>query len=212
MDGPDRRERLARSLIYFIVEARPRGEDPGPLLAAALRGGVDVVQLREKELGADALLAAAETFRAACEAHGALFVLNDRPELVAECGADGVHVGRSDLPVGEARSLVGSDRLIGLSASTGDELEDVDGADYVGVTAFATPTKADAVAGGLELLDAAAATLTVPWFAIGGIDLSNVAEVIGAGAPGVAVVRAIRDADDPEAAARTLRAALDRKQ
>lgn len=212
MDGPDRRERLARSLIYFIVEARPRGEDPGPLLAAALRGGVDVVQLREKELGADALLAAAETFRAACEAHGALFVLNDRPELVAECGADGVHVGRSDLPVGEARSLVGSDRLIGLSASTGDELEDVDGADYVGVTAFATPTKEDAVAGGLELLDAAAATLTVPWFAIGGIDLSNVAEVIGAGAPGVAVVRAIRDADDPEAAARTLRAALDRKQ
>jgi len=212
MDGPDRRERLARSLIYFIVEARPRGEDPGRLLAAALRGGVDVVQLREKELGADALLAAAETFRAACEAHGALFVLNDRPELVAECGADGVHVGRSDLPVDEARSLVGSERLIGLSASTVDELEDVDGADYVGVTAFATPTKEDAVAGGLELLDAAAATLTVPWFAIGGIELSNVAEVIGAGAPGVAVVRAIRDADDPEAAACTLRAALDRKQ
>ena len=212
MDGPDRRERLARSLIYFIVEARPRGEDPGRLLAAALRGGVDVVQLREKELGADALLAAAETFRAACEAHGALFVLNDRPELVAECGADGVHVGRSDLPVDEARSLVGSERLIGLSASTVDELEDVDGADYVGVTAFATPTKEDAVAGGLELLEAAASTLAVPWFAIGGIELSNVAEVIGAGAPGVAVVRAIRDADDPEAAARTLRAALDRKQ
>ena len=212
VDGPDRRERLARSLLYLIVEARPRGEDPGPLLAAALRGGVDVVQLREKELGADALLAAAETFRAACEAHGALFVLNDRPELVAECGADGVHVGRSDLPVDEARSLVGSERLIGLSASTVDELEDVDGADYVGVTAFATPTKEDAVAGGLELLEAAASTLAVPWFAIGGIELSNVAEVIGAGAPGVAVVRAIRDADDPEAAARTLRAALDRKQ
>src|SRR5215470_12954034 len=205
MDGPDRRERLARSLIYFIVEARPRGEDPGPLLAAALRGGVDVVQLREKELGADALLAAAETFRAACEAHGALFVLNDRPELVAECGADGVHVGRSDLPVDEARSLVGSDRLIGLSASTVEELADVEGADYVGVTAFATPTKEDAVPGGLELVRDAAAALTLPWVAIGGIDLSNVAEVVAAGAPGVAVVRAIRDAADPEAAARELR-------
>jgi len=80
------------------------------------------------------------------------------------------------------------------------------------VTAFATPTKEDAVPGGLELLGAAAATLAVPWFAIGGVELSNVADVLGAGAPGVAVVRAIRDADDPEAAARTLRAALDRKQ
>jgi thiamine-phosphate pyrophosphorylase len=105
---------------------------------------------------------------------------------------------------------VGDDRIVGLSASTPDELEDVAGADYVGVTAFATPTKEDAVAGGLGLLGAAAATLTVPWFAIGGVDLSNVAEVVGAGAPGVAVVRAIRDDEDPEAAARALRAALDR--
>ena len=123
-------------------------------------------------------------------------------DLVAACGADGVHVGRSDTPVAEARSLVGPERLVGLSVSTLDELGDVGGADYVGVTAFATPTKEDAVAGGLELLRAAAETLTVPWFAIGGIELSNVAEVAGVGAPGVAVVRAIRDADDPEAAAR----------
>jgi thiamine-phosphate pyrophosphorylase len=93
-----------------------------------------------------------------------------------------------------------------------DELGDVGGADYVGVTAFATPTKADAVAGGLELVRAAAATLTIPWFAIGGIELSNVAEVAEAGAPGIAVVRAVRDADDPEAAARMLRGALDRQQ
>jgi thiamine-phosphate pyrophosphorylase len=88
----------------------------------------------------------------------------------------------------------------------------VAGADYVGVTAFATPTKEDAVAGGPDLLDAAAKTLTVPWFAIGGIDLSNVAEVVAAGAPGVAVVRAIRDDSDPEAAARRLRSALDRQE
>lgn len=212
VDGPDRRERLARARLYLVLEARPHGEDPQALLDAALRGGVDVVQLREKGLEDEALVAAAAPFRAACDEHGALFVLNDRPDLVAACGADGVHVGRGDMPVAEARSLVGPERLVGLSVSTLDELGDVRGADYVGVTAFATPTKEDAVAGGLELLRAAAETLTVPWFAIGGIELSNVAEVAGVGAPGVAVVRAIRDADDPEAAARMLRAALDRQQ
>ena len=206
------REKLSRSRLYLVLEARPRGQDPAPLLDAALRGGVDIVQLRDKELGADALVAAAAPFRIACEKHGALFVLNDRPELVEACGADGVHVGRSDTPVEEARSLVGHERLLGLSVSTMPELGDVGGADYVGVTAFATPTKDDAVPGGLELLRAAAARLTIPWFAIGGIELSNVAEVARAGAPGVAVVRAIRDADDPEAAARMLRAALDRQQ
>lgn len=210
VDGSARRERLARSRLYLVLEARPRGEDPRPLLAAALRGGVDVVQLREKQLGNEALVAVAEPFRAACEKHGALFVLNDRPDLVASCGADGVHVGRSDTPVEQARSLLGPDRLLGLSVSTLEELADVAGADYVGVTAFATPTKQDAVAGGLGLLRAAAATLTVPWFAIGGIELSNAREVALAGAPGVAVVRAIRDAEDPEAAARKLRDALDR--
>jgi thiamine-phosphate pyrophosphorylase len=212
VDGSARRDRLARSRLYLVLEARPHGEDPRPLLDAALRGGVDIVQLRDKDLDDDALVAAAASFRAACDAHDALFVLNDRPDLVAACGADGVHVGRGDVAVGAARTLIGSERLLGLSASTVDELGDVGGADYVGVTAFATPTKDDAVPGGLELLRAAAESLIVPWFAIGGIELSNVAEVAGAGAPGVAVVRAIRDADEPEDAARQLRVALDREQ
>lgn len=206
------RRRLARSRLYLVLEARPHGNDPRPLLDAALRGGVDVVQLREKALGDEELMEAAEPFRAACREHEALFVLNDRPDLVAECGADGVHVGRGDVPVAAARAHVGHDRLVGLSVSAAAELDDVGGADYAGVTAFATPTKEDAVAGGLELLRAAAGALTIPWFAIGGVDLANVAEVVRAGAPGVAVVRAIRDADDPEAAARLLRAALDRQQ
>jgi thiamine-phosphate pyrophosphorylase len=208
MDGTARRERLARSCLYLVLEARPHGTDPSPLLDAALRGGVDIVQLRDKELDDESLIAAAEPFRAACAAHGALFVLNDRPDLVEACGADGVHVGRSDAPLEDARALVGAGRLIGLSASTIEELEDAGGGDYLGVTAFATPTKEDAIAGGLELVEVAAATLTLPWFAIGGIDLSSVAGVAAAGAPGVAVVRAIRDASDPEAAARELRAAL----
>lgn len=201
------RARLARSRLYLVLA----GAD-AHVLEPALRGGVDIVQLRDKELDDEALVAAAEPFRATCEEHDALFVLNDRPDLVEACGADGVHVGRADTPVDRARSLVGPDRLVGVSVSTLDELEDVAGADYVGVTAFATPTKEDAVAGGAELLHAAAETLAAPWFAIGGIDLSNVAEVAAAGAPGVAVVRAIRDAPDPEAAARELRAALDRQQ
>jgi len=212
MDGPARRERLARSRLYLVLDARPHGEDPRPLLGAALHGGVDVVQLREKTLSDDTLVAAAEPYRAASEKNGALFILNDRPDLVEACGADGVHVGRNDTPVEEARRVLGPERLIGLSASTLGELDDVQGADYVGVTAFATPTKEDAVAGGLDLVRAAAETLTVPWFAIGGVDLSNVVEVAAAGAPGVAVLRAIRDAEDPGAAARGLRAALDRQQ
>jgi thiamine-phosphate pyrophosphorylase len=212
VDGRARRERLASSRLYLVLEARPHGEDPRALLEAALRGGVDVVQLRDKDLADEALIAAAEPFRVACKRHGALFVLNDRPNLVAACDADGVHVGRSDVPVEQACSLVGPDRLVGLSASTAGELDDVDGGSYVGVTAFATPTKEDAIAGGSELLRAAATKLTVPWFAIGGIDLSNVGDVVAAGAPGVAVVRAIRDAEDPERAARLLRDALDREE
>jgi thiamine-phosphate pyrophosphorylase len=210
VDASARHERLSRARLYLVLEARPHGADPRPLLDAALRGGVDAVQLRDKELGDEALVAAAEPFRSACDEHGALFVLNDRPDLVEACGADGVHVGRGDAPVGEARAVVGSHRLLGLSASTRAELADVAGADYVGVTAFATPTKEDAVPGGLELVRDAAAQLGIPWFAIGGIDLSNAAEVIAAGAPGVAVVRAVRDAEDPEAAARVLRRTLDR--
>jgi thiamine-phosphate pyrophosphorylase len=202
-----RQKRLSHSRLYLVLA----GGD-AHVLEPALRGGVDIVQLRDKDLDDDALLAAAEPFRAACEEHGALFVINDRPELVEASGADGVHVGRSDTPVAEARSVVGPDRLIGLSVSTPAALADVAGADYVGVTAFATPTKDDAVAGGLELIRAAATTLTVPWFAIGGVELSNVAEVVAAGAPGVAIVRAVRDSADPEAAARRLRSVLDRQE
>ncbi|HZS30547.1 MAG TPA: thiamine phosphate synthase [Gaiellaceae bacterium] len=197
--------RLAGSRLYLVLAAADTD-----VLEPALRGGVDVVQLREKDMTDADLVAASAAFRTACEKHGALFIVNDRPDLVEACGADGAHVGRADASVAEARALAGAHRLVGLSASTTDELDDVAGADYVGVTAFATPTKEDAVAGGLELVRVAAEKLTVPWFAIGGIDLSNVAEVVAAGAPGVAVVRAIRDAEDPEAAARAFREVLDR--
>lgn len=179
------------------------------VLDAALRGGVDVVQLRDKEASDDDLVRAAEPFRRACDAYGALFVLNDRPDLVAACGADGVHVGQRDMSVADARAIVGDECLIGLSIETEAQLDAIAGADYLGIGAvFATPTKTESIAAGLELVRAAAARVAIPWFAIGGIELANVAEVIEAGAPGVAVVRAIRDADDPETAARDLRAAF----
>jgi thiamine-phosphate pyrophosphorylase len=203
MDGLARRTRLARSRLYFVTDAAPE-----ELLEAALRGGVDIVQLRDKELRDDELVSAAEPFRRACERHSALFVLNDRPDLVERCGADGVHVGQEDAPVAEARRLVGGDRLVGLSTHSREQLAAAD-ADYVGVgTIFATPTKPGNDAAGLELVRLARYAARVPWFAIGGVDRSNVAEVARAGANGVAVVRAIRDAADPEAAARELRAAL----
>jgi thiamine-phosphate pyrophosphorylase len=204
MDGLARRARLARSRLYFVTGAV--SED---LLDAALRGGVDVVQLRDKELPDEELVRVAERFRNACERHGALFVLNDRPDLVERCGADGVHVGQGDAPVAEARRIVGPDRIVGLSTHGAGQLEDDGDADYVGVgTIFATPTKPGNDAAGLDLVRAARYAARVPWFAIGGIDGSNVDDVVKAGANGVAVVRAIRDASDPEAAARALRAAL----
>jgi len=201
-----RRERLERALLYLVVEA-----GAARVLEPALRGGVDVVQLRDSELPDERLLEAAGVFRSACDQHDALFVLNDRADLVVEAGADGVHVGQRDTPVAEARRLVGDERLVGLSIAAREQLDAIDGADYLGVGAvFGTPTKPDATVTGLELAAEATARARVPVFAIGGIDETNVADVVRSGVRRIAVVRAIRDADDPEIAARRLRAYLER--
>jgi thiamine-phosphate pyrophosphorylase len=207
VNGTERRAKLARSRLYLVLEARPHGRDPAPLLEAALRGGVDIVQLREKELADDELVLAAEPFRRACDAHGALFVLNDRPDLVERTGADGVHVGQGDAPLADALAAVGPDAIVGLSATTAAELHG--DPDYFGVGAiFGTPTKPESDAGGLGLVRAARNALRVPWFAIGGIDASNAADVVAAGAERIAVVRAIGDAPDAERAAAALRVIL----
>ncbi len=100
-----RSERLAAARVYFVCEARPNGRDPRPLLDAAIRGGAGIVQLRDKELSDEELIEAARPFREAADAGGALFILNDRPDLVAGCRADGVHVGQDDMPVAEARAM-----------------------------------------------------------------------------------------------------------
>jgi thiamine-phosphate pyrophosphorylase len=199
----DVRERLAAARLYLVADA-----SAAPWLDAALRGGVDVVQLREKDAEDDTLLAAAERFRRACAEHGALFMLNDRPDLVAVAGADGVHVGQDDVPVADARRLVGSERLVGLSTHPPAQVDAAEGVDYIGVgPVHATPTKPGRPAVGLDLVRYAAKAARVPFFAIGGIDGATIAAVLDAGARRIAVVRAIARAADPEAAARALRPA-----
>src|SRR5215207_7297233 len=212
--GDERRARLATAQLYLVCGAAGDGPDLRAFLDAALRGGVDVVQLREKDrsFGDDALLAAARIFRDACDAQGALFVLNDRPDLAAAAHADGVHVGQDDMPVAEARALVGEDVLLGRSTHTPEQVEDaaVADVDYFAVgPVHATPTKPGRPAVGLELVrHAASAPRAVPWFAIGGIDSSNVGAVVTAGATRIVVVRALTEASDPEATARALRGGL----
>ena len=208
----ERRERLDRARLYLVAGARPGGRPLADVLEPALAGGVDVFQLREKDAADDALLAAARIARELCTAAGALFILNDRPDLVAATGADGAHVGQDDMPIARARELAGPGALIGRSTHDPGQVDaaHADGADYLGVgPVHATPTKPGRPAVGLDLVAYAAATATRPWFAIGGIDAATIGAVAAAGACRAAVVRAITDAADPRAAAATLRAVLE---
>jgi len=205
-------DRLRDTRLYLVASARPGGRPLREVLEPALRGGVDLFQLREKAPPDDeALLAAAREARELCHAAGVPFILNDRPDLVQAADADGVHVGQDDLPVEEARALVGPQRIVGLSTHEPAQLGAARGADYVAVgPVHATPTKPGRPAAGLAYVHhAAASPPAVPWFAIGGIDTATIGAVVAAGARRVVVVRAITEAAEPEAAARTLRAALD---
>jgi thiamine-phosphate pyrophosphorylase len=190
------------SRLYLITAVRP---DLAELLEAAVRGGVDIVQIREKQLPDGELLPRLEEARDVTRRLGVPLVVNDRPDLAVLCGADFVHVGQDDLPVAAARSFGVS---VGQSTHASAEIDDAE-ADYIGVgPVHATPTKEGRPAVGLELVRYAASHARQPWFAIGGIDETNVADVAAAGAMRIAVVRAIGDAADPERASRTLRDAL----
>jgi thiamine-phosphate pyrophosphorylase len=217
VDPALRLRRLERARLYFVCDAQPGGANPGPLLEAALRGGADMVQLREKSPRcAEELIAFADPFRRVAQAHDALFILNDRPDLVAATGADGVHVGQDDIPVADARAQAGPGALVGLSTHSPEQIDAACAAsgaarpDQISVgPVWETPTKEGRPATGLELVRYAAEHATVPWFAIGGIDPANVDEVVTAGAERAVVVRAVRDAANPEQVARRLRAALE---
>lgn len=200
--------RLQSARLYLIC-----GEQDDRFLEASLRGGVGIVQLRLKHASDQEVVSTSRRFARVCAAHGALFLLNDRPDLVAEGEADGVHVGHDDMPIGKARALVGPERLVGLSTHSKAQV-DAAGAteapDYIGVgPVYETPTKPGRAAIGLEVVTYAAKRSAIPFFAIGGIDQGTVGGVVAAGARRVAVVRALVDAADPEQVARHLREALD---
>jgi thiamine-phosphate pyrophosphorylase len=215
--GAPRRARLDAARLYLVCDARPGGRELSEVLHAAISGGVEIVQLREKQLADEELTAVAHAAQALCSQLGALFVVNDRPHVALRAGADGVHVGQDDLPVTEVREIVGEEMLVGLSTHAPREIDAAlartrEGApyvDYIGVgPVHATPTKEGRPPVGTGLVSYASAHAHVPFFAIGGIDADNVADVLHAGAERVCVLRAIGDAEDPERAARTLWNAL----
>jgi thiamine-phosphate pyrophosphorylase len=213
-----RRARLDAARLYLVCDSRPGGRALADVLPGAIAGGVDVVQLREKDGEREQLLAPAREARELCAGLGALFVVNDDPLLAREAGADGVHVGQEDMPVAQVRALVGPEMIVGLSTHAPAEIDaasgPADGADsgapdYIGVgPVHITPTKLGRPAVGLELVRYAAEHASAPFFAIGGIDAGNARDVVDAGATRVCVLRAIAGAQDPERAARELRTAL----
>ncbi len=208
------RARLAQARLYLCVDARERQGDLPEFLDAVLGAGVDVVQLRQKGLEAAQELAFLDVFRDKAAKHGALFAVNDRADLAYAAGADVLHLGQDDLPVPVARQLIGPDPIIGRSSHA--ETETSAAATEPGVDYFCTgpvwptPTKPGRPAPGLPLVRYAAGLdarhqaghqTPRPWYAIGGIDLGNLDQVLAAGARRVVVVRALTDAADPAAAA-----------
>lgn len=214
----DRRARLVAARLYLVCNAHPDtlkgagGRELPTLLREAIAGGVDIVQLREKHVPDEELASVAKAARVLCEHLGALLIVNDRPWVAREAGADGVHVGQEDIPAAEVRELVGDDMLIGLSTHSPEQIDAVDASvvDYIGVGPIhETPTKPGRPAVGVELIRYAATHAPVPFFAIGGLYAGNLAEALDAGATRVCVLRAIGMSAEPERAARILRGLLD---
>lgn len=207
MSRDARRTRLAEARLYLCTDSRSRQGDLEDFLDAVLAAGVDVVQLREKGLEARQEIEYAEVFAAAAARHGALCAVNDRADLAYAVRPDILHLGQDDLPVSVAREILGADVLIGRSSHSGAEVAAAateTGVDYfcVGPT-WPTPTKPGRPAPGLELTAyAGEVNKGRPWFAIGGIDLANLDQVLARGATRVVVVRAITEAPDPAAATR----------
>lgn len=201
--------RLAGRRLYLCTADRP---DLATFLAACLRGGVDLVQLRDKHLEARPLLARAELAGQICRDHDVPFILNDRPDLALACGADGVHVGQDDAPPALARRLLGANAIVGYSTHAPAELEAAaaEPVDYLSAGPVnPTPTKPDRPGTGLGYLRVAAAGATRPWFVTGGVTPTTVPAMVVAGARRFVVVRYLTEADDPEASACRLLNAID---
>jgi thiamine-phosphate pyrophosphorylase len=210
--GGLRRQRLRWARLYFVCDAQPHGRDPESMLNAAMGGGAGMIELRDRESPRRVIERSGRTFRRLANTYSALFIVNDDPHLALELSADGVHVGQDDIDPAEARRIMGPDAIIGLSTHSREQIEAAAEApvDYISVgPIWETPTREGRPATGLELIREAAEIAGRPWFAIGGIDAGNVEEVVGAGATRVCVVRAIREAKDPRAAATALFDAVD---
>ncbi len=195
--------------LYLCAPDRPDLED---FLRHCIAGGVDVVQLREKNLDARALLARAGVAKEVCAEAGVPFILNDRPDLALELGVDGVHVGQDDASPSLARRLLGPDAIVGYSTHTPGELEAAqhEPVDYVSVGPIeATPTKPGRPGTGLDYLRHAAGTSHHPFFVTGGVTPSTLPEMMEAGGRRFVVVRYLTETDDPEGAARSLRKLID---
>ena len=210
--GELRRQRLRWARLYFVCEALPHGQSPEALLNVVMAAGAGLIELRDREQPKSVLDRSGQTFRRLANTYSALFIVNDDPYLAVELGADGVHVGQDDMDPAEARRVVGPNAIVGLSTHSPEQIEAAASqpVDYISVgPIWETPTKAGRPATGLELIEAAAEIASMPWFAIGGIDPGNVSRVVDAGAKRICVVRAIRDAEDPRAAATALFDAVD---
>jgi thiamine-phosphate pyrophosphorylase len=210
--GELRRQRLQWARLYFVCDALPHGQDPELMLNAAMSGGAGMVELRDREQPRAVIERSGRTYRRLANTYSALFIVNDDPYLAMELSADGVHVGQEDIDPAEARRIMGPDAIVGLSTHSREQIEAASGkpVDYISVgPIWETPTKEGRAATGLELIRTAAETAALPWFAIGGIDRDNVEEVVEAGAERLCVVRAIRDVNDPRAAATGLFDAVD---
>lgn len=209
------RESLRTALsIYLVADPEQTRRNLVDDVRAALAGGVTCVQLRAKQLGGRDFLALATALRAEAHAEGALFVVNDRVDIAVAAGVDGVHVGLTDLPLAATRRVVGPDLFIGYSPYTLEQVANSEslGADYVGIgPVYATGSKADAEPPiGVGGLAARVRTTALPTVGIGGITAENAADVIHAGADGVAVIGAILHAADPRVAASELAIAVTR--
>ena len=205
-----RRQLLTSAKLYLVTSPSP---DLLPRVEAALQGGLTLVQYRDKQANDTDRLEIARQMCQLCHNYGALFILNDRVDLALAVDADGVHLGQQDVSIALARQILGSQRIVGKSTTNPSEMAQAikEGADYIGVgPVYETPTKAGKAAAGLEYVQHAAKNATVPWFAIGGIDNTNIDDVLQAGAPAIAIVRAIMNSDTPTQAVQSCLAILNR--
>lgn len=195
--GQQRQQKLWRSRLYLVTSPH---DNLFGIVEGALQGGLDIVQYRDKDADDRNRLVRAEKLKQLCQRYNALFIVNDRVDVALAVDADGVHLGQQDVSIAFARQLLGTDKIVGRSTTNPDELQKAieDGADYIGVgPVYETPTKPGKAAAGFDYLRHAAEHAKIPWFAIGGINVDNLADVLSNQVDRVAIVRAIMEADNP---------------